>query len=141
VGGCLIVVPHAPLYRRAPEGSPWFERGTFWLHPASSSSAQLDWLAHVQAGEPVSTQGYCRYEYRPPPPELGVAVNLDDELIRVAVKHAASDERLRRLRDLALERAAELAKPPEDWVQFGDSSSAGLIYMGAKRLQALRVSG
>ena len=131
----------AKLYRLAPKDSPWFERGTFWLHPASSSPAQLDWLAHVQAGEPVSTQNYCRYEYKPPPPELGLAVPLDDELVRVTVKHAAPDEKLRRLRDVVLDWAAELAKAPEDWVPFEGSSSAGLIYMGDKRLQALRASG
>jgi hypothetical protein len=130
----------AKLYRRAP--SPSFGRGAFWLYRSASASAdtELDRFARVEAGEDLSpqelTQNYCRYEYEPPIPELGVAVPLDHDRVRVAVENVPRDERLRRLRDVALDWAAELAKAPEDWVPFGDSSSAGLIYMGEALLHA-----
>jgi hypothetical protein len=122
-----------------------FERGTFWLYPETASDAELERFARVEAGEDLSphdlTQNYCRYEYEPPVPELGVAVSLEDNRVRVAVGNAPRGEELRRLRDVLLDLAAELAKAPELWVPFGEiGPKLGLIYMGDKQLRAELVS-
>jgi hypothetical protein len=106
--------------------------------------AELDRFARVEAGEDLSpqelTQNYCRYEYEPPIPELGVAVPLDDERVRLAVRHAPRGEELRRLRDVVLDWATELAKAPDVWVPFGEiGPKLGLIYMGEKTLRAVPV--
>lgn len=136
------LAPPQPLYRRAPKGAPWFERGTFWLYP--SASAQLDRFARVEAGEDLSpqdlTQNYCRYEYELPVPELGAAVPLEHDRVRIAVGNAPRGEELRRLRDVVLGWAAELAKAPDVWVPFGEiGPTLGLIYMGEKTLRAVPV--
>jgi len=138
------VAPPRPLYRRAPKGSPLFERGTFWLYPMASDAA-LDRFARVEAGEDLSpqklTQNYCGYEYKMCVPEIGgVTVPLEHDRIGVSVRSVPRDEQLRRLREVALDWAAELAKAQDVvWVPFGDSSSDGLIYMGEKTLRAVSV--
>jgi hypothetical protein len=106
--------------------------------------AELDRFARVEAGENLSpqelTQNYCRYEYEPPVPELGLAVPLEDNRVRLAERHAPRGEELRRLRGAVLGLAAELAKAPDDWVPFGEiGPKLGLIYMGEKTLRAVPV--